>query len=214
MPFHVPTVPPLVPEGASFAFGQSPFHAKGVLYLGTLSFFEANLQGGVAAFLAEVESPELRAFVSQKFLPSSWYDVMAVPGLIAYEARTLRMGLEEYLVHRTRWQAKRDLGGVYGWVLKLASPSAVVARLPKVFAQMFDFATVTVPVVADNRATTVMSGIPEPLERWLVTALGVYAETALKLAGARFVEPSVQSQPAGARGGLPLVQLNIDIRWS
>lgn len=210
---HLPTLPPSTPDGATFAFGASPFHAKGVLYLGTQSFFEANLRGGLAAFAADIDRPELRAFITQKFLAASWYDVMPVPALIAYEARALRMELEQYLLHRTRWQAKKDLGGVYGWVLKLASPEMVMSRLPRIFLQMFDFGTLDATPVKDHHARMALGAIPEPLERWLTTAFGVYCDTALKLAGAVRSESRVTTSPDGARAGVPLVKLTCDVSW-
>ena len=209
-----PKVPPLVPPGATFAFGASPFRTKGVLYLGTQSFFETNLQGGMAAFVEELDHPELRAFVTQKFLASSWYDVMPVPALIAYEAQALRMPLDAYLVHRTRWQAKSDLSGVYGWVLKLASPRMVATRLPKIFAQVFNFAIAEGGESEPARATASLGGIPEPLERWLTAGVSIYCDTALKLAGARKVDVVVTSEPAGERAGVPLVKLLTDVTWT
>ena len=122
-----------------FPIGDSPFHVKGVLYLGTLSFFEQNATGGTQALLDEIDDPDLLRFIKQRFLPSSWYDVLAAPQLIDAEARAMRLGVKPYLLHRTKWQAKRDLGGVYRFVLKLASPELVVKRLPRIALQMFDF---------------------------------------------------------------------------
>jgi hypothetical protein len=151
-------IPPLVPVGAEFAFGRSPFHAKGVLYLGTQSFFAENVRGGLDALASEIQDEALRAFITQKFLPASLYDVMAVPALVAYEARALRMGHDDYLLHRTRYQAKKDLGGVYAWLLRLASPRLVATRLPRIMLQMFDFAQAE--VVLDNCPSRSSRGSP------------------------------------------------------
>jgi hypothetical protein len=203
-----------LPTGGSFAFGESPFHVKGVLYLGTQSFFESNMKGGVATFAADIADSELRAFITQKFLPSSWYDVMPVPALIAAEARALRMPLEAYLLHRTRWQAKKDLGGVHGWVLKVASPELVVERLPRVFVQMFDFASIESSSVEMRHAKMDLKGVPQPLVPWLETALGVYADTALKLAGAKKVESAFAAEPVSERAGVPIVKIRLEVAWS
>jgi hypothetical protein len=207
-------VPSILPVGAEFAFGQSPFHAKGVLYLGTQSFFAENVGGGLETLAGEIEDEPLRAFITQKFLPASLYDVMPVPALIAYEARALRMGLDDYLLHRTRHQAKKDLGGVYAWLLRLASPRLVAARLPRIMLQMFDFAQAEIVLETDEEVVAKLSGIPAPLAPWLTVGTTVYAETALKLAGASptIDEPTVR--PNGARAGLPLMDLEIPIRWT
>jgi hypothetical protein len=211
---RLPDVPALVPAGARFAFGESPFRVKGVLYQGTQGFFDANLQGGMATLLAEIHDPELSAFISQRFLPSGWYDVMPVPALIAYEARALGMALGEYLVHRTRYQAKRDLGGVYGWVLRVASPSLVGARLPKIMSQMFDFVNVETEREASEHIEVRFHGVPVVLREWLHTALAIYADTAMKLAGARAVTvESPRASGESEKAGVGIVTLSFAVHW-
>jgi hypothetical protein len=98
-------------------------------------------------------------------------------------------------------------------VLKLASPSAVAMRLPKVFCQMFDFATAPPGIVTDTCASGTVEGVPAPLEPWLCTALKVYIDTALKLAGARRVDTTVRGRPIGERARVPLLRLDVEIDW-
>ena len=157
-------IPPVVPKGAEFAFGKSPFHAKGVLYLGTQSFFAEH--NGLDALANAIEEPELREFITQRFLAASLYDVTPVPTLIAYEARVLRMSVEAYLLHRTRHQANKDLGGVYAWLLRLASPQLIARHLPRIMLQMFDFASVEAEREEPNETVAVMKGLPLSLVPW------------------------------------------------
>jgi hypothetical protein len=208
-----PSLPPAVPEGADFALGESPFRVKGVLYLGTQSFFTEHVRGGMEALVAEIEDPALRAFITQKFLPSSLYDCIPVPALIACEARAMRMSLEDYLLHRTRHQAKKDLGGVYAWLLRLASPRLVARNLPRIMVQMFDFAAAE--TIEDQPQHTVarIAGVPAVLAPWLQVALSVYAETALKLAGATVDAEPPAIVAEGTRAGLPIVTLVLTLRW-
>jgi hypothetical protein len=203
-----------VPLGAEFELGQSPFRVKGVLYLGTQTFFAEHVGGGLDALAAEIEDPALRTFITQKFLPSSLYDVTPVPALIAYEARALRMSLDDYLLHRTRHQAKKDLGGVYAWLLRLASPRLVARSLPKIMVQMFDFAQAE--VLRDDPTETVarLSNVPAVLAPWLEVGVTVYAETALKLAGATIEARDPEIRPTGSRAGLQLVELVVTLGWS
>lgn len=100
-----PAVPPLVPTGATFAFGKSPFHVKGVLYAGTQSYFEKRVPGRMATLLAEIGPSPLRDFIAQRFLVSSRYDVMPVPALIAHEGRA--MGTDRLDLMRPRRAAQR-----------------------------------------------------------------------------------------------------------
>jgi len=187
---------------------------KGVLYLGTQTFFAEHVQGGMDALASEIDDPALRAFITQKFLPSGLYDVTPVPALIAYEARALRMTLDDYLLHRTRHQAKKDLGGVYAWLLRLASPRLVARSLPRIMVQMFDFATGDVIGDEPNEATARLSNIPAVLAPWLEVSVAVYAETALKLAGATGHAGEPEIRPTGAKAGLQLVELLVPLSWT
>ncbi len=206
-------VPPALPVGAEFELGKSPFRVKGVLYLGTQTFFAEHVQGGMDALASEIDDPALRAFITQKFLPSSLYDVTPVPALIAYEARALRMTLDDYLLHRTRHQAKKDLGGVYAWLLRLASPRLVARSLPRIMVQMFDFATADVIRDEPNEATARLSNIPAVLAPWLEVGVTVYAETALKLAGVTGTAGEPEIRHTGAKAGLQLVELLVPLSW-
>lgn len=201
--------------GGSFPIGQSPFRVKGVLYRGTLGFFEQTVRGGTQALFDEIRSPELLAFLQQRFLPSSWYDVLPAIPLIEAEARAMRLGVKPYLLHRTRWQAQQDLGGVYRFVLRLASPEMVLNRLPRIGTQMFDFpAPQPTQWVQRNQAVVLIGNIPASLAGWLGTSFGIYIETALGLAGANGtqVEPRTPlAEPP--RHEMPMVTIGYDVRW-
>lgn len=208
-----PPIPPAVPVGAEFEFGKSPFRVKGVLYLGTQTFFAEHVRGGMDTLAAEIPDPALREFITQKFLPSSLYDCTPVPALIACEARALRMSVDDYLLHRTRHQAKRDLGGVYGWILRLATPRLVARNLPRIMVQMFDFARADIVSDDANETCARISELPAILAPWLEVGISVYAETALKLAGANASIGELRIQPTGQRAGLAIVEMTLPIRW-
>lgn len=199
---------------STFPIGRSPFRAKGVLYQGTRTFFDATARGGFASLLEEIREPELRAFIDQPFLPASFYDVMVVPDLLPYEAYALRMGVEPYLLHRVKWQAKRDLdGGVYGWILRLANPATIATRLPKVFGQMYDFGVVEVGEVIDDTTTARMDGVPRVLSAWLSSSIRIYGETALKLAGVKQVRVEAAVEPSAVPGIVPMDRLTFEMSW-
>ncbi len=206
-------VPPMVAPGAEFAFGKSPFHAKGVLYLGTQSYFTEHVRGAMQSLENEIKEPELRAFITQRFLPASLYDVTPVPTLIAYEARAQRMSLDSYLLHRTRYQAKKDLGGVHGWLLRLATPRLIARSLPRIMLQMFDFAKVEIVRDEPNEVVAKMMDVPELLAPWLQVGLAVYSESALKLAGARPTAGTTEVRRTTVRAGLQLVEMIVPLAW-
>lgn len=193
---------------------DSPFRAKGVLYLGTRTFFEAHHERGIEAVAEQLPEGRLRAFLRQSFLAGGQYEVLVVPALIAAEARAMQRPVDQYLLERTRWQAEKDIHGVYRLLLKLTSPETVVMRMPKLVTQMFNFgitrSTLTGPTSADMEA----QGIPAALVPWLTIAFEVYIETAVRLAGARactlattkpLVEPS--------REGFPMRTIRVRLEW-
>lgn len=202
-------------SSAPDAWLDSPFRAKGVLYLGTQAFFAAQSPRGVAAVADELPEGRLRSFITQRFLPGGQYEVMVVPALIAAEARALRMTHDRYLLHRTRWQVKEDIGGVYRWLLKLTSPETVIARLPKMITQMFNFGEAFVENRAGQSADFGVNHVPEPLVPWLTVAFKVYVEAAVTMSGAKrctFVPTA--SQRLAPQGGFAMVTLRAHVDWT
>jgi len=206
---------PLVPSGARFEFGQSPFHVKGVLYRNTQGYLRAEVDGGMDTLLAAIEEPALREFISQPFLPSSKYDVMPVPALIDREAKATGQSLEAYLESRTAWQARHDIHGIYRMLLKLTSPERVMSRLPRLLVQLFDFPEVTFDATGERARLLEFSRIPQPLEAWLRVGFRVYAQTALELAGARQVVSDFErSEDGPLEMGLRLRTMRMHVSWS
>ncbi len=194
--------------------GTGPFHVKGVLYIATQKYFETQVEGGLAKLASTLEDPEVRDFIQQKFLPSSWYDVLPVAPLIRAEAEVSKQTVSTYLRHRARFQAEEDISGVYRWLLKLASPETIALKLPRLLTQIFDFGESSAEKVRDRTVHISLVGFPRPLGEWYTNAFEVYAETALGLAGAKNVSIHLKATPDDAGGGrIPLVTLAGDIYW-
>jgi hypothetical protein len=206
---------PLVPDGAEFSFGDSPFHVKGVLYQGTQTYFTKQVPGGLPALLDAIDQPPLREFIAQKFLASSRYDVMPVHALIEYESRAVGQDVATYLRARSSWQAAQDIHGVYRVMLRLASPERVMQRLPRLLIQMFDFMSADLEETGAGERLVSFAGVPRPLETWVRVAFGVYTETAITLAGAKGASVSfLDSSPDGVRAGVPLLRLRLRVAWT
>jgi hypothetical protein len=194
---------------------DSPFRTKGVLYLGTQTFFHENSPKGIEAVAEQLPAGRLREFVTQRFLAGGQYEVMVVPALIAAEARAMRTSLDRYLLQRTRWQAEKDIHGVYRILLKLTSPEAVVARLPKVITQMFNFGAPVVEVLGPKRAQVLVTGIPAALIPWLQFGFRVYCETAVELAGGKVASyASLTPVDEPPKEGFPIQSLRGTISWT
>ena len=194
--------------------GTGPFHVKGVLYLGTQKYFTNDVPNGMARLAETLDDPNVRAFITQKFLPSSWYDVLPVAPLIRAEAEVCGQTVPAYLRKRAAFQAREDIGGVYRWLLKLASPELVALKLPRLLTQIFDFGDAYTERLDERTVRIEVREFPSALSEWYSTAFDVYAETTLELAGAKNV--SIALKPVGSgrhASGAPLVTLRGDANW-
>jgi hypothetical protein len=198
----------------SFAPGESPFHVKGGIYLGTVKFFTRQVEGGLEALYKEIEDPALLAFIQQKFLPSSWYDVLPVAPLIRAEARAMKLTTMQYLRQRTQFQVREDIGGVYRMLLKLISPESVAMRLPRLLTQIFDHGSAEARLVEPGHIESTLSGYPKILWEWYSTAFEIYSETAIGLAGGKKASSLARPpEDMGESDGVPLIRFRMDARW-
>jgi hypothetical protein len=202
----MPGFPPLSP----FDPGESPFHVRGQIYFQTHQYFLKKM-GGMEPVYREIGDPKLLAFMRQEFDPDAWYDVLPVAQLIRAEARAMSDSVPEYLRHRARHQFDADIHGWQRLVLKVVSPERVARRLNDVVAQLFDFGETSFEKIGPGHVRSSMSGFPSILSEWYLNAFNVYAETALRAAGARHctcrLEPPT---PEGELHGVALVKLKND----
>jgi hypothetical protein len=194
--------------------GTSPFHVKGIVYQGTHLFFEEKVRGGVSALYHEIRDDQLLAFIEQRFLPSSWYDVLPIARLIKHEARAMRLSVPHYLRLRTRYQAEKDIGSVYKFLLKLVSLDQVALRVPRIVGQIFDFGEANATMLDHGHVALHMKGLPTVLVEWCSTAFDVYVDTALKMSGAKETEIVLQAGEAeGKVQGVDCITLKMDVRY-
>jgi len=135
--------------------------------------------------LLDALRPELRAFLEQGFVTGVVYEALVVPELIAAEASVCGTSVRAYLDARTRWQAKRDLGGIYRVVVRLAPIDVTISRVLMVMTQMFNFGDPIVSMAEPRRLEVEIAGIPKALEAWLRPCVGVYGEECLRMSGKR-----------------------------
>src|SRR5581483_330625 len=182
---------------------------------GTQKYFASQAPGGLESLWAQISDPALLAFIQQKFLPSSWYDVLPVYELIRAESRVFGLTVARYLQQRARFQIAQDVGGVYRVLLKLTSSESVALKLPRILTQVLDFGTHDAKQVEPGRVEAVLAGYPAMLWEWYENAFQVYAQRALELAGARGASAAVRDpEPDGERNGVELIRFRIECRWS
>lgn len=192
---------------------SSQYQAKGLLYQATRAYFETHVEGGYDALLSTL--PEtLREFMSQPFVAGGLYDCMVVPELIPFEAEVCGLAPRQYLDRRTRWQASRDLGGVYKLIARVAPVNIVVSRMVVLMTQMFTFGEPAIERIASSHLRIQIVAVPEILGDWLQQCVGVYADACLQLAAGRgynIQAPGHTTHPSS--DSVPMCTLHFDVTW-
>lgn len=193
---------------------ESPFHAKGLVYQGARDFYAKRVPGGLDAVRRRLE-PDLADFFGQSFLAGGWYDVLPIVPLSRTAAHLSGVTHPRLVRENAAWVAERDMNGVYRFALKLASPGAVVSRLPRLSMQYFDFGRAEGAATGDRRFETWRYGIPEALAQWMVWVTEGFTPVVLKAAGAGQVTVRVQEQERdGDVLGLHTVRMRFVMEWT
>jgi hypothetical protein len=202
------------PSRATPGSSPAPFCVKGLVYTGAQQFYEKRLQGGQAALGAELGDADVRMFWEQRFVPSTWYDVMPLMAINQAASRVAHENAFDLVRENARWVANRDIHGVYRFLLKLASPELVARKLPRASLQYLSFGVAEGEEVARRHFRLFHRGIPRPLVSWFTACVEGFAPMALEIAGASKTELS--SRVIGGDGevsGVPLVQIVHDLTW-
>jgi hypothetical protein len=197
-----------------FTPGTSPFHVKGHVWQGALEYYPTRVPGGRAALDARLD-PELRAFCGQRFLAASWYDALPINRVSETVARLCGVDQQEILRDRSRWQAERDIRGIYRMLVKLVSPETVATRFGRVILQYFDFGSSEARILGPGRCEIIERGIPVPLALCMVPIAEGWAATALTHAGAR--EVGFHADPPhkdGDKQGMDTYTIRFDVTWA
>lgn len=197
-----------------YPHGQSPFKIKGLAYRGVVRDADERIPGGLNRIAAELGDGELREFLLQPFMASSWSDVLPMLPLVETLSRRFGQSPESYTRDRARAQAAEDLDGVYKVLLKVVSPRIVATRLPRLTASYFNWGKVEVWELEARRVRASRSQIPEPLIAWYEAVTQPYVQLALTHAGgksARFA--CVESLPDAPLHGLPTRKLVFEATW-
>jgi hypothetical protein len=198
-----------------FRPGDGPFRVKGVAYRGHLEYVSEHVPGGVEEMMRGFRDPALKEFFAQKFLPSTFYDVipLVVAGYVC--ARQSRRSFSEFVRIRSRYQAEHDVGGIYRLLIKLISPMHVIERLAALQAQYFDFAAGGVELIGERHALLQRPQLPAMLAGWTATVLESYIDVLLTRAGAKSVLTRPRPiLPDGEIRGVPAVTWQCDITWT
>jgi hypothetical protein len=189
-----------------FAPGDSPFRAKGTVWLGIRLFVENHVEGGAQVVGQELGDPALREFFSQMFVAAGWYDILPIIEISKVIGSVMGLDQLEYVRRSATWHADLDMKGVYKSFGRLPSPEAVCLRFASMHAQFYDFGKVEILQVGKNQVRSQLSGMPGILAPWWQTAAEWYIYVILKAAGAKNGRLTFQPlQPNGVHAGVDLV---------
>ncbi len=197
-----------------FAPGESPFRAKGTVYRNLFDSADARVPGGHRGVLQRLDDPQLVAFFDQTFLAASTYDVLPIVPFGMTAARLSGMTYPEFVRGGAAFSAKRDMSGVYRVFLKLASPAAVVKRLPRILLQYFDFGSIEGRFVGEHAYEAVTRGMPQTLSVWSASVAHGFLPVVLEAAGARDVDVRMgPREPEREERGVMLYRSSFVVSW-
>jgi hypothetical protein len=115
--------------------GESPFHCKGVTYVDSVAYYNEHVPGGWAGLTERIREPRLKAYLSQRFLAGTWYDVF--PFVAAHRMASTSAGTPylDFLRTMAAWTIDRQYRGIYRVFLKIGRPDAVARNLPIIVAK-------------------------------------------------------------------------------
>ncbi len=197
-----------------FVPGEGPFRVKGVVYQGLVASFDARVPGGSVGVFSSLDDPDTKRFFETRFLAGSTYDFLPLLEASMAAARIAGQSWREFVRGGARLQAERDMKGVYRMFLKLASPSLVVERLPRILMQYFAFGRVSGELAKPGRYEARIEGIPKPVSPWLGAAAEGFMPFVMATAGAKDLRFVIHpSSSSGDVRGMELVTTRFAIIW-
>jgi hypothetical protein len=205
-----------IPEYEKFPkpAGQNPYRIKGTAYVGHLSYVKEIVRGGVPAMLEAMVDPTLVAFFQQQFLAASYYDIYPLVAAGYACARVVGSTFDSFIRVRSRYQANRDVQGIYKMLIKVTSPEALATRLPRLVGQYFDFGRAEAHRVAPRHIVSVQTGTPHSMARWFQLVHETYILQLMPMAGAKNVlfRP-VPPRSDSTKDGVELCEIRGDVFW-
>jgi hypothetical protein len=202
-------------EALQIAPGESPFRMKGSAYLGHIEYVKRFVAGGLEAHYAGFRDPRQATFFQQHFLPSSFYDILPLVAAGHVCARQARISFLQFIRMRSRFQAERDIEGVYRTLLKISTPQLAISRLPTLQAQYLDFpGHGEAEIVEPGKAVMHRRQLPVIIAKWFTIVYETYIEAILEASGAKTVLVRSNSEERDvAAFGFPTVRYRCEVLW-
>jgi hypothetical protein len=201
-------LPVSFPAALPFRPGTSPFLIKGSYY--------RELQERLLDWdriVEAIDDTAVREFGLQRFLATEWYDylpvIMIARGLGIYFGCPADQAISEQAAKN----ARRQLSGIYKFVLSFASPEVGMRRMSNVYRQLYNFGRCEISISGDSAVSTyhqwplMMAWLYQlTTDAWVGTLLGIAGASRVKRTWSAPV-------PDGTRDGVDLVRLEVRTTW-
>jgi hypothetical protein len=161
-----------------------------------------------------VDDLGVREFGMQRFLANDWYDYLPMLFMARGLGTYLNCPAEQALSDQAAKNAKRQLGGIYKFVLSFTSPEIGMRRMRNVYRQIYRFGRCEIDVSGAGAVATYHEW--PAMMAWLYqVTTDAWVGTLLKISGATNVHRDWSVPvPTGSEQGVDLVKLEVRTSWA
>lgn len=193
--------------------GESPFHVRGSTYI-RVRDYATKLPGGMDAVARALPEGPHRVFAMQAFTAKEWYDALPIRPITETIARLDGQAWEDSVRAHGENLAQQEIG-LLGRVRMLSTkPERVIEKLQVAALETFDFGQAEALESGIGLAKIAFHEVPQPLGPWFLAMMKGYATLLLEKAGGKQPQISGRLIPMGRRGGMGLVDVRVELRWS
>ncbi len=194
--------------------GRSPFHIRG-LYYNRLVARLSGESGGLQKWLATIDDPALRDFISQRFSWTGWYDVMPAMPICVASTRRTGVEFETAIREQTRSAALRLIPSAFRFALRVPGPTAMAAQVGQVVAMTMDFVELRIEESRPTRSTGWGKGVPLFIAPHTANTVVGFFQAILEARGARDVRARYTDVvPDGTKSGIETVSIRYEFDWA
>lgn len=151
---------------------------KGTAVLAVLEYFEKTRgKDGLSRLLNALEAPDQAVF-SAPIINVSWIDYGAYLRLLLAADRFFGTGDGQIINQAMYYQARKDLGGIYSFFVRVASPHFVIGKAASLWRQYYNQGKVEILTESKNLVEFKVTDFPDIPLRHEVENLPYFEEVA------------------------------------
>jgi len=192
--------------------GQSPFRTRGLYYDRMMARLRADV--GASKLLDAIDDDRVRAFASQKFSWTGWYDAFPAKPITAVAARFLGGDFEDAVRDRTRAGALDVIPSAFRIAFRIPGPAAISQHAAAIATQMMDFVNVEIDEAKDDHTSGWGRGVPLYIAPHTAnTTIGFFGAM-FEMRGAKNVRGGyTEVVKDGQRHGYETVAIRYEFSW-